>query len=719
MSHAAPARKSSAGGWRDGLHGQALRTTLAAVVAMALALALHVDQPALAVVFSLARGTAGAATMLAGGLAGVGLGLVLLALFDQSPAAFSLALFVATSLATYGALGRRFPYAFVQAELNLLILVGQALDAPTRALEPAFYGLASVAIAAFASFVTGASQPVGTPLRLQETLGALLAACGGLLRDRTAAPARAVQLELLMRNARALLAASWPTRQVSRRRWRALAAALEEVAAATRACLACDALRRAVRSPDRASALERERTELARDVDAAVPLVLPERPPRARLAERRAAAEAVSNSLRARDAGEEPALGPSGPGPGLLLALGRLAAVSPFLVPGAASAGGSDGQVVRRHRPVLDRFRARHAVKAAASYLLILWAWSWAGWGAIVPALVVAVLVATLATPLGATLTKATLRVGGVVAGGVVGLAMAIAVLPLVTSLPAICLLTGAALLLFLLVQQTHERLSFAGLQAAIAFTLTLVHGPGPPSSWRGPLDNLIGLAFGIGVVVLVMHAVWPIDASSSAHGALARLLARAGGRLDRVAPSDLAARRRAEAADHLDREHAAGFVHEVALYGTQFGRPAERLRELFLLVAEVDATLALGCSPVPRSDASPRPAPGGGGSVVPDALARDLGRACTAVARQIAARPGERDPAGARGAVAALEARLASLAEPARASGTPLPTRPPASTAAERRILDASRVVAALLVQLLDVVDAPASGRDVAVRAA
>ena len=90
--------------------GAAIRTTVAAIGAMALAFAMHLEVPALAVVFVLARGSASAITMVTGSIVGSACGLVLLDLFDQSRVAFSLALFALGTIGTYGALGRRFPY---------------------------------------------------------------------------------------------------------------------------------------------------------------------------------------------------------------------------------------------------------------------------------------------------------------------------------------------------------------------------------------------------------------------------------------------------------------------------------------------------------------------------------------------------------------------------------------------------------------------------------
>ncbi|MEW6271037.1 MAG: hypothetical protein AB1689_17275, partial [Thermodesulfobacteriota bacterium] len=227
--------------------GAALRTTLAATVAMAVALALHLEVPALAAVFVLARGSAGAVTMLAGAAAGAAAAIALLASFDQSRLAFSLSLFLLTAGAAYASLGRRVPYAFIQFQLSLLVLVGQALDTPDRAVEHAFHDLANVAVAAFAAFVAGASQPVAIPDQLRRTLAAALAQLASL--DVGAGDPRAptaVRLELLARRARVLLAQAWPTRQASRARRRVLAVAVAAVDELHRSLLALAAVGRSL-----------------------------------------------------------------------------------------------------------------------------------------------------------------------------------------------------------------------------------------------------------------------------------------------------------------------------------------------------------------------------------------------------------------------------------------------------------------------------------------
>jgi uncharacterized membrane protein YccC len=636
--------------------GAALRTTLAAALAMALALALHVEVPSLAVVFVLARGSAGAVTMLAGAVAGAASGLVLLDLADQSRIGLSLALFVLTALATYLALGRRFPYAFIQLQLNLLVLVGQALDTPDEAVRYAFYDVANVAIAAFAAFVAGASQPVAIPSQLQRALAVLVASAGVLLAP-TRAPGTdvAVRLELLTRRARSLLAQAWPTRQVSRARLRVLSAAVAASEDLHRRLLALSAL---ASSPGE-GASEAATAALREGLARAAALLEPGRERSLERAARRDAARTVALAARRAEAaaGERAPLAAAVVA-GAAACLTRLALATPLLPPGATSRGEAAALAAprAREREPVDRFRLRHAVKTAAAYELVLWAWVAAHWGAIVPAFVVSVLVATLATPLGATLTKAALRVGGVLAGGVAGLAVAVVLLPWVTTLWSICAVLAVPLFAFLWLQQRSERLAFAALQSAIAFSLTLVHGPAPAPTWRAPLESLIGLAFGICVVVAVMHAVWPIDAASSAHRALATLLARGGRRLGAVVslrdPGD------ERAAPRADREHAAGFAHEVALYGGQFGRPAEHLAVLVRLVCELDALAAVLATeaPPPRAD-------------LPAETRRELVRtgdalaaACTALARDLVALPGEADDLAAAHALRELAARCASL---------------------------------------------------------
>jgi len=654
--------------------GAAVRTTVACVIAMALAFALHVEVPALAVVFVLARGNAGPFAMLGGAIAGSGLALVLLALLDQSRVAFSLALLVASALATYAALGRRLAYAYVQGLLSCLVLVGQSLDAPDTAELHAFYGLASVVIATFSALVAGASQPVLLPARLQDALASQLVTCAGLLRARGTGTSQGVALQLALSSRRlhALLAICWPTRLADRRRRRALAAAVAQVEVLSLHVQALDGARRHDAGLQQ-SGFASEADSLAAHIEAAATLLRAERGALPRDWRPRLAA-----AYRLADEIGDGSGGTRNRAPGDALAAALLAGVrqvlacvvrwSPFLRPGRPPVPPPAEAAPHVWGRATDRFRVRHAVKSAVSYLLVLWAWVAVEWGAIVPALVVSVLVATLATPLGATLRKAVLRVGGVLAGGVAGLLVAVVLLPYVTTLPAICAVAGLFLLGFLWIQQHRERLVFAALQAAIAFTLTLVHGTGPSPTWRDPLESLIGLAFGIVVVVLVMHAAWPIDAASSARAVIADLL-RADGALARsLAGSPRAAERRMGPAPAASRALAAGFVHEVELYGAQFGRPCGDLPGTLRAALELDALLAVVAGrrehPATKGDAEVQPL---------DALLHRLHDACLAVAVELSV-PGlapEREDTRRLLTVLAEEAReLASTP----ASGAPAP---------------------------------------------
>lgn len=618
--------------------GAAIRTTIAAVGAMALAFAMHVEMPALAVVFVLARGSAGVVTMVGGALAGSACGLVLLDLFDQSRVAFTGALLVLGTIGTYGALGRRFPYAWVQALFSMLVLVGQALDTPDTAVRHAFFDLADVLIAAGCAFVAGVSQPSAVPAQLQDALAARLRALGGLVARGSAAEDDTVlAVDRGARRSRALLANAWPTRLASRSRARALAAALaltDRVHDDVLVLLACARL-----SVSRATLPSSSRSDDLADVAALVAAR------HGAIDETRGAAteraRAVARRVRRPERADERSIAAVAVRSAHRLSA-RLALLSPFLRPGTrATPRLAAGSVHAWTPPVLDRYRLRHAVKSAVAYLLVLWAWVASEWGAIVPALVVAVLVATLATPVGATLRKAVLRVGGVVVGGLAGLLVAVVLLPFITELPAICGVAGAFLLAFLWVQQHSERLTFAALQAAIAFVLTLVHGTAPSPTWRDPLESLIGLAFGIVVVVGIMHAAWPIDATASAHATLADLLDLSGRRIAAAAGAprtDMARHRRELAAARAAREHAVGFVHEVELYGTQFGRPAEDLAHLARVVLELDALASLLDSlPAHEAHAAARQ--------TADAFAAAVRADCRFLAACVRAFPGEREP--------------------------------------------------------------------------
>jgi multidrug resistance protein MdtO len=66
------------------------------------------------------------------------------------------------------------------------------------------------------------------------------------------------------------------------------------------------------------------------------------------------------------------------------------------------------------------------------------------------------------------------------------------------------------------------ERISYVGLQIALAFDLGFLQGYGPPNSIDPLRDRLIGIFLGICIIATVSSLIWPESAGSMARGRLA-----------------------------------------------------------------------------------------------------------------------------------------------------------------------------------------------------
>ncbi len=129
---------------------------------------------------------------------------------------------------------------------------------------------------------------------------------------------------------------------------------------------------------------------------------------------------------------------------------------------------------------------------------------------------IILVTVITTATPTyGATLHKMYLRVTGAVVGGAVSLLAIIIVSPNFETLPAYMLTAFAVFFWFAYTSAGNARMSFAGKQMGIIFSLVFV-GLSPSVNIYEPLWRIWGLLLGDLVVAAVFFALWPEYAGDS-----------------------------------------------------------------------------------------------------------------------------------------------------------------------------------------------------------
>ena len=139
---------------------------------------------------------------------------------------------------------------------------------------------------------------------------------------------------------------------------------------------------------------------------------------------------------------------------------------------------------------------------------------------------IILVTVITTATPTyGATLQKMYLRIAGAIIGGAVSLLAIIIVTPNFETLPAYILAAFAVFYAFAYSSIGNARMSYAGKQMGIIFSLVFV-GLSPSDNIYEPLWRIWGLLLGDFVVAMVFFSLWPEYAGDSLVPRLRKVLA-------------------------------------------------------------------------------------------------------------------------------------------------------------------------------------------------
>lgn len=154
------------------------------------------------------------------------------------------------------------------------------------------------------------------------------------------------------------------------------------------------------------------------------------------------------------------------------------------------------------------RFSAQVTIAATISYLLV----AGLDWPGISTAVVTCVIVGQAS--FGATVQKALLRVAGATLGGLVGLAAIVLVMPSIDSLPPFLIVVGIGTGVAAYVATGSARISYVGIQIAMAFAMTLLDAFGPSLELTTPRDRVIGVLLGNAVIAAVMFWIWPVLAS-------------------------------------------------------------------------------------------------------------------------------------------------------------------------------------------------------------
>jgi multidrug resistance protein MdtO len=122
----------------------------------------------------------------------------------------------------------------------------------------------------------------------------------------------------------------------------------------------------------------------------------------------------------------------------------------------------------------------------------------------------------------GATIHKGFLRIVGCIIGGALGLVCSIWVIPRYETLGTFLFIVFCVHGLAAWVSAGNDRISYVGLQIALAFDLGFLQGYGPPENIDPLRDRFIGIVLGICIATTVFALIWPESADLTARERLA-----------------------------------------------------------------------------------------------------------------------------------------------------------------------------------------------------
>ncbi|MEA1648497.1 FUSC family protein [Nitrospirillum sp. BR 11164] len=192
---------------------------------------------------------------------------------------------------------------------------------------------------------------------------------------------------------------------------------------------------------------------------------------------------------------------------------------------------------------------ARFALKTALAAMVCYIAYNLVDWPGIDTAITTCFFVAL--GSLGETMHKLTLRLSGAILGGLLGGICVVFILPHMTDIGQLSLLILGGAALGAWVSTSSARLSYAGMQLAFAFFLTVLQGYAPSTDLTIPRDRIAGILLGNVVMSLVFSLLWPVSATDRVRASVAEALRALAGLLSSATPGTRLAAIRALGAAH------------------------------------------------------------------------------------------------------------------------------------------------------------------------
>jgi multidrug resistance protein MdtO len=163
------------------------------------------------------------------------------------------------------------------------------------------------------------------------------------------------------------------------------------------------------------------------------------------------------------------------------------------------------------------------ALKTTLAIMIVYSVYTMLDWPGLLTSIVTVFFVAL--GSVGETVHKLTLRLSGALVGGLLAGLSIVFVLPHFTDIGQLCALTAVVALFAGWVTTSSERLSYAGMQIALAFFMGMLQTYSPATDLTVLRDRVAGILLGNVVMTLVFSSLWPESAITRLRGALAQAL--------------------------------------------------------------------------------------------------------------------------------------------------------------------------------------------------
>jgi multidrug resistance protein MdtO len=163
------------------------------------------------------------------------------------------------------------------------------------------------------------------------------------------------------------------------------------------------------------------------------------------------------------------------------------------------------------------------ALKTTLAIIIVYSVYTMLDWPGLLTSIVTVFFVAL--GSVGETVHKLTLRISGAIIGGLIAGLSIVFVLPHFDDIGQLCLLTAVVAAFAGWVATSSERLSYAGMQIALAFFMGILQTYSPATDLTVLRDRVVGILLGNVVMTLVFSVLWPESAITRLRGALAAAL--------------------------------------------------------------------------------------------------------------------------------------------------------------------------------------------------